>query len=94
MTDIDRAALLALAERVEGLAGHSNEIDVLVQVALHAPLAPWDTVRSNSAGTKVIYGMEDGSEKTYWARAWTVSASERKRTAAALRARLKEIEHG
>lgn len=51
----------ALVERLE--AGEfSNELDVLIEVALFAPEA-----RPNAAGTKVIYTNPDGSLSTHWA---------------------------
>ena len=81
---MDKAQILALADRVE--AECSNEVDVLAEIALHQPQAPWDTIRANAAGTKVIYGQQDGTEKTYWARDWTLSPKARSVTAASLRA--------
>ncbi len=70
--------LLALADRVDRLEGYSNETDVLVECA-------FNDCRPNNAGTKVIYS-DNGSEKTYWARDWTISETERQRTAHRLRA--------
>ena len=40
----------------------SNELDVLIEVALFAPEA-----KANNAGTKVIYANEDGTFSTHWA---------------------------
>ena len=70
---------MKLSDRVEALAGFSNEIDVLVECALEG-------CRPNSAGTKVIY-IEGGRERTYSARDWTISKAARTQSAAALRAR-------
>lgn len=60
----------------------SNELDVLIEIALSDGLA-----RSNAAGTKVIY-TNKGREETYWARDWSTSPLE---TIAALEARGFEI---
>ena len=70
---------MKLSDRVEMLAGFSNEIDVLIECALEG-------CRPNSAGTKVIYS-EGGKERTYWARDWTISKTTRTQSAAALRER-------
>ena len=70
---------MKLSDRVEALAGSSNEIDVLIECALEG-------CRPNSAGTKVIYS-EGGRERTYSARDWTISKTTRTQSAAALRAR-------
>lgn len=43
----------------------SNELDVLIEIALSDGLA-----RSNAAGTKVIY-TNKGREETYMARDWS-----------------------
>lgn len=75
-----------LAERVEALDGPNNSVDVLCEVALHNPTGQ-HTIRSNSAGTKVVYTrMSDGKEHVCWAEDWTCD-NRRDRTAAALRAK-------
>ena len=86
----DAATLIALAERVEGLVGSANDIDVAIEVMMFRKCRKWINCRANSAGTKVIYTTKHGNEKTYWADDWTV-ADRHAITAAALRARAKEI---
>ena len=48
----------------------SNEFDVLWEVAHFEPDAEYRSARANFAGTKVIYTMADGSERTHWAPDW------------------------
>jgi|GEM_PF-2408574 len=78
--------LRALADRVEGHSGFSNELDVLSEIALFEPDNEFTSVRSNYAGTKVIFTTPTGIDRTFRARDFTISATARKRTAAALRA--------
>ena len=59
----------------------SNELDVLIEVALSDGLA-----RSNAAGTKVIY-TNKGREETYRARDWSKRPLETIAKLAALEAR-------
>lgn len=76
--------LIDLAERVE--AGESsNELDVLIEVALFEPDEDWVSARSNSAGTKVIYTSRRGHDLTRWAPDWT--SDDPLSVAVALRAR-------
>lgn len=49
----------------------SNELDVLVEVALFQPCDIYAAARANSAGTKVIYTRRDGREETCWAPDWS-----------------------
>lgn len=66
---------MSLSTKLAELAGKaSNEIDVLIECALFKPDAAYKAVRSNSAGTKCIYTMADGSEVTCWAPDWTINA--------------------
>jgi len=71
-----------LIERLEA-GDHSNELDVLIELALFKPDDGCRSVRANNAGTKVIYTMADGSERTHWAYDWTHRPAE---TVLALRA--------
>lgn len=57
----------------------SNELDVLIEVALFEPDAA-----PNSAGTKVVYPNPDGSFSTHWAPGHCLYPSE---SIAALKAR-------
>lgn len=60
-----------LIARLQAQTGCSNELDVLVEVALFKPDAEYLKIRANNAGTKVIYTRADGSEATHWAADWT-----------------------
>jgi len=82
-----RDDLLALAERVLASGGTCNALDVEVEVALFEPDAAYAAIRTNDAGTKTICTRADGSERTFWARDYTMSAGNRREAAAALRAR-------
>ena len=86
MTALDKAGLVALADCVEALAdSSSNSLDVLCEVAMFKPCAEYVAVRSNSAGTKVIYTTASGGDETCWAMDWT-HFERRQITAATLRA--------
>ena len=76
------ADLSALIERVEALTGQSNGLDVEIEIALFNPDV---SIRSNAAGSKVIYTKRDGSEATHLAWDWTLDRN-RSRTVALLRA--------
>jgi hypothetical protein len=82
MTDLNTLASMVADER-----GMSNAFDVKCEIALFEPDSEYIAVRANAAGSKVIYTMADGKEKTCWARDWTISHAQRQRTAAALRSR-------
>lgn len=58
-----------LIERVEA-GERSNELDVLVELAMFRPTKNWPSIRANAARTKVIYTAKDGSEETCWPREW------------------------
>ena len=73
-----------LAERVATERGADNALDVLVEIALFKPDELVKAVRANNAGTKVIFSIKGGQDRTCWAGDWTM---DRPRTAAALRAR-------
>lgn len=79
--------LLALADRVEKLKESSNEVDVLVEIALFKPDDDNAAISSNSAGTKVIYYGHDGRSETHRAQDWTHGRPMRMTTARRLRAR-------
>ena len=78
-----------LLRELETGTGTDNALDVRIEIALFEPDETWGAVRSNSAGTKVIYTRHDGTEKTFWAAEWTL---DRKNTAAIMKA--KEQQHG
>lgn len=48
----------------------SNEFDVLWEVEHFEADNNYQYARANFAGTKVIYTMADGSERTHWAPDW------------------------
>lgn len=73
-----------LASRVEAGRGTDNALDVLIEVALFEPDEEYVSARPNAAGTKVIYTLHGGIERTYWAQEWT---ADRKDAASALRSR-------
>lgn len=55
-----------------GAGERGNDLDVLIEIALFEPDDVYLTVRANGAGTKVIYGLDGGSEETCWAYDWTM----------------------
>lgn len=61
---------LKLLRRLERGEITSNEFDVLWEVSHFAPDETYLTARRNFAGTKVIYGLADGTERTHWAPDW------------------------
>lgn len=86
MTDLS-----SLIDRVE--AGESsNELDVLIEVALFEPEGPYASARPNSAGTKVIYTGLDGKEITHRALDWTMTPELTLRDLRALKARIQSHE--
>jgi len=76
-------SLTDLISRVEARE-ISNELDVLIEVALFTPDSALSGLRANAAGTKVIGTHADGSECTCWAAEWSLNRST---TLAALKAR-------
>lgn len=60
-----------LIKKLERAKSGSNELDVLIEVALFKPDDECVSCRANNAGTKVIYTRRDGSERTYCAYEWT-----------------------
>jgi len=82
--------LRELIERVEKLEGPDNGVDVDVEIALFRPNRHASAIRSNSAGTKVIYTEADGREVTCWSRDYTLDKSTRDATVATLRAKAQE----
>lgn len=54
----------------------SNEFDVLWEVEHFEADAEYRSARANFAGTKVIYTMADGSERTHWAPDWAKKRNE------------------
>ncbi len=87
-----RDELMRLAEACEG-AGVDNRLDVAVEVALFKPNRVYSAVRTNSAGTKLIYTDAAGNQVTCWAEDWTAS-HRRQGTIAALRARATQSPDG
>ncbi len=81
-----------LIERVEA-GERSNELDVLIEVALFKPSDVYIAISPNSAGTKVIYTHRGGKVRTtFWAEEHTISPTI---TLASLRAlEEKDIDHG
>lgn len=78
---------IALAERVRRLGSRGdNSLDVQCEIALFEPGTAYTGVRSNDAGTKVIYTDRAGNDVTCWSEDWTVLAR-RDSTIAALRTR-------
>lgn len=83
---MDREALLALANEVAMGRGMDNGLDVRVEIALFQPDEEYESIRANDAGTKTICIKRDGSQRTFWARDFTISAAARVNTAKRLRA--------
>lgn len=84
MSDSD---IQRLVERIEG-GERSNELDVLIEVALFKPSDVYIAISPNAAGTKVIYTHRGGNVRTtFWAEEHTASPQI---TLAALRARITE----
>lgn len=78
-----------LIKRVEGLKAPSNELDVLIEVALFVPHI---SAAPNSAGTKVVYPRPNGKTDTFRAGDYTLDARSRERALALLRSM--ESDHG
>lgn len=78
-----------LIERLERATGVDTALDVEIEIALFNPDV---AVRTNSAGTKVIYTKRDGTEVTHWADDWTLGPERRARTLALLRSIAQEGE--
>lgn len=76
--------LAELIKRVEGLDRPSNELDVLIEVALFKPDGRHVAARANAAGTKVVYSRGEGGSDTHWAPDYTL-AHRRADTVALLR---------
>lgn len=53
-----------LIARLLAAKSGSNELDVLMEVALFEPDEEYVACRANNAGTKVIYTRADGGEQT------------------------------
>ncbi|ODU81651.1 hypothetical protein [Novosphingobium sp. SCN 63-17] len=76
-----------LSEQLERLGKYgSNALDVQIEIALFEPGTCYSAIRSNAAGTKVIYTDRAGNEVTCWAQDWSQVAA-RKKTLEALRAK-------
>lgn len=82
----DREALLALADEVASGRGMDNGLDVRVEIALFQPDDEYVSIRANGAGTKTVCTKHDGSQRTFWARDFTISPTARAVTAQELRA--------
>lgn len=80
---VNHAELIA---RLERLTKPSNEIDILVEIALFEPDELHKSVRANAARTKVIFTTAGGRDETYWAHDYTLSKDARAKCIAALRA--------
>ena len=78
--------LIARLERAEP----NNELDVLVEIALFKPCSAFASIRSNFAGTKVIYTDHEGKDYTHWAPDWSGQPGHRAYAIAALRAQQKD----
>lgn len=78
--------LADLIERLEKATGSDNALDVEIEVALFEPDAESIGARANSAGSKVIYTLADGTEVTYRAADWSIDRN-KQRTLAILRAK-------
>lgn len=85
MTDIAKLADDIAALGTKG----SNTLDVQVEIALFKPNSVYTAIRSNEAGTKVIYTDRAGNQVTCWAEDWTIR-ERRTATIKALRAYLKD----
>ncbi len=58
------AALTGLLAKLDAAKTGSNELDVLIEVALFEPDDDYVACRANNAGTKVIYTRRDGRNET------------------------------
>ena len=77
--------LLALAGRIESAKRSDNALDVQSEIALFEATDLVLAIRSNDAGTKVIYTIKGGRDRTCWADDNTVNYLQRAKTAARLR---------
>lgn len=83
--------LIELSRRCWAGRGVDDALDVLIEIALFEPNENWTAIRANSAGTKVIYTRDDGSEATFRAFDWTM---DRNQAAARLALRAHEQAEG
>lgn len=78
--------LLELADAIGGANKSDNKLDVLAEIALFKPNGVVLAVRANDAGTKVIYTIKGGAERTCWADDLTMHRLQRAKTERLLRA--------
>ena len=82
--------LLRLADEIDRSGGADNYLDVRAELALFEPDSRYTAARANAAGTKIIYRLPSGEERTHWALDWT-RAGRRASTATRLRARASRL---
>lgn len=66
-----------LIERVRGLTGPDNGVDISVEISLFEPDEIYVSVAPNSARTKVVYTRRDGKAETFWAADHTLTPASR-----------------
>lgn len=81
MTGIDE-----LIERVRKSRSTSNALDIEIDVALFKPDSEYVSVAPNSAGTKLVFRLADGTTRTHWAEDHTLTGESRDRAIALLKA--------
>ena len=79
--------MTSLVDRISKLDGPCNRTDVVVEVELFKPNNIYRSIRSNAAGTKVIYTKRDGTQEPYWAQDHTLTPESRAHCIAILRAK-------
>lgn len=79
--------LIALADEIANGSGMDNALDIRVEIALFEPDDEYASIRANDAGTKTICTKHDGTQRTFWARDFTISPTARAIAAQELRAR-------
>lgn len=69
--------LADLIERVKRRRSPSNEIDIEIDIALFEPDDQYKSVEANSANTKLVFTLFDGTIRTHWAEDHTLSTASR-----------------
>ena len=83
-----RSSLHSLLERVRSAEKADSATDIAVDIALFEPDSEFVSVRSNAAGTKLVYARRDGSTSAYWPEDHTLNSMTRANAIALLSAKL------
>lgn len=82
---ISGGGLEGMIERVRKAKSTSNALDIEIEIALFEPDRRYASVKTNAAGTKLIYTTHDGKPETFWAPDHTLNSARRNAAIALLR---------